>query len=203
MSRMHTARLASAIVPLALALAACGSSGAGQAGQVTAQDAAATATATATAMTVEATGSAVDVPPADVDPMGDLCALVPAATAATALAEPVDAGTSKGSATFDNASCRYLATGSASSLTVWYHPVVTRDEWTASMTKTGMADQRPVDGIGDAAYLRLEAAGGDETKLAVYASGHTVWVIVASPADPLARAAAAESIARLVLGAVA
>lgn len=203
MSRTKAARIASAIALLSLLLAACG--GGGRSGSESESAPVATTDGSDPVVGETAADPTIDlaVAEADADPMDDLCSLIPADAAATALQAPVDGGTSKSSSTFDNASCRYRATDADASLTIWYHPHVVRDEWDETLVKTGMIDQQPIDELGDAAYVRLETSTAQETKLAVFAGGHIVWVIVASPADPGARAAAAESVARTVLAALA
>ena len=201
MSTFQVARTASVIALLALSIAGCAAGGSGDAASDEAQTAVAAATTDAPVSTT-APDTAAEVPAPDADPLADLCAYLPPDAAAMALGEPVDGGTAKHGAAFDNASCRYQATGSSVSLTIWFHPDLTRDDWEATMVKTGMADQEVVSGIGESAYRRIGSSTSSEIKLTAFETDHDVWVIIAGAHESDAMSTALETIALSVLAAV-
>ena len=201
MSTFQVARNASVIALLALSIAGCAADGSGDAASDEAQTAVAAANTDAPVpSTAPDTVAEVNAPAAD--PLADLCAYLPPDAAATVLGQPVDGGTAKHGAAFDNASCRYLATGSSASLTIWYHPDLERGDWEATLVKTGMADQEVVSGIGESAYRRIGSSTSSEIKLTAFETDHDVWVIIAGAHEPAALSTAVEAIALSVLAAV-
>lgn len=119
----------------------------------------------------------------DIGSRTGLCAIFPRDRAAAALGEPVGAGSATHDTTFASASCHYEATGSDASITVWYHPGLTRAGWERSMVKIGMTAEMAVSGIGEAAYRREPTSAQPRVKLAAFQGDHDVWVIIARPGD--------------------
>ena len=197
MSRTRVLQGVASLAFVATLLAACGSGGQPAATADGAVPSASQAPGSASTPT-PARGTALDL-----DGSIGLCAIFPSDRAAAALGEPVGAGSATHSTTFSNASCHYESTASDASITVWYHPGLTRDDWERSMAKIGMTAEMSVPGIGQAAYRQDRKTANPRVKLAAFEDDHDVWVIIAKTADISVLAATAEQEARVLLVAVA
>ena len=202
MSPLLVLRRIAAAAVLTTVFAACGSASADTGGQpipaptTGSQGPSATQPASTTEPAPSSSGAiALDGPTG-------LCVVLPAERAAAALGEPVGPAIAKHNAAFSNASCTYDSTASNASITIWYYPRMTRDEWESAMAKVGMTAAMTVPGLGDAAFRRDSKSAPARVKLAVFEGDHGLWVNITNARDLPTMAAAAEREARALLTAL-
>ena len=99
---------------------------------------------------------------------GGLCAVFNADQAGAILGEPVGPGVAKSSMTFGNQSCRYNATGSAATISLWLHSTSERSEWDRQVEKLGAKPELAVTSVGEAAFRIGGTLERPRTKVAVF-----------------------------------
>jgi hypothetical protein len=127
---------------------------------------------------------------------GGLCAMFTADQASAVLGEPVGPGVAKASITFGNQSCRYNATSSAATISLWLHPMSERSEWEHQVETLGAKPDLAIASVGEAAFRIGGTVERPRTKVAVFDVGHDFWLDVAGAAEPVRAGDAAVALAQ-------
>jgi hypothetical protein len=174
---------------VAIAAVACGGNASAAVDQVSDSPAASSAPA------------GVDAAPAPtaVVVMGDsggLCAVFTADQASAILGEPVGPGVAKTSMTFGNQSCRYNATSSVATISLWLHPVSERSDWDHQVETLGAKPGSAITSVGEAAFRIGGTVERPRTKVAVFDAGHDFWLEGAGAGEPVRAGDAAVILAK-------
>jgi len=127
---------------------------------------------------------------------GGLCAAFSADQASAVLGEPVGPGVAKASMTFGNQSCRYDASSSAATISLWLHPATERSEWDHQVQTLGATPEQAVTSVGEAAFRMGGTAQHPRTKVAVFDAGHDFWLDVSGAGEPVRAGDAAVTLAK-------